>query len=140
MIDLEKFQAIFKEYPYIACAYLFGSFASGKTGPMSDMDIAILLKSPYPQGRELIHEEDYLAYRISKSFGIREIDLIDLNSQKLIFQHNVLKTSKLIYDSDPEFRIRFESHVIMEYCDFESTLRFIKKFKRYGLEKRLTKI
>jgi len=47
MFNLEKLHAIFKEYPYIACAYLFGSFASGKTGPMSDMDIAILLKAPY---------------------------------------------------------------------------------------------
>jgi predicted nucleotidyltransferase len=140
MVDLIKFQEIFKEYPYIACAYLFGSLASGKTGPMSDMDIAILLKAPYPHGRELIHEEDLIAYKIAKSFGVQEVDLIDLNSQKLIFQHNILRTSKLIYDSDPSFRIRFESRVIMEYCDFEPTLRFIRKFILYGLEKRLSTI
>jgi uncharacterized protein len=94
MLDLEKFKTIFKDYPYIAAAYLFGSYATGKTGPMSDVDIAILLKEPHPKGRELIHEEDYLSYKIVKALGVKEVDLIELNKQGLIFVHNVLKTGK----------------------------------------------
>ncbi|MDO9288280.1 MAG: nucleotidyltransferase domain-containing protein [Thermodesulfovibrionales bacterium] len=59
-LDMEKLKDIFKDYPYIASAYLFGSYAKGRTGPMSDVDIAVLLKDNAPKGRELIHTEDYL--------------------------------------------------------------------------------
>lgn len=128
MFEFERLKDIFKDYPYIASAYLFGSQASGKIGPMSDVDIAILLKGNAPTGTKLLHEEDYLAYRIAKALEVREVDLIDLNSKGLIFQHNVLRTGKLIYDDDPTFRIKFEMRVISNFCDFEPTLRFIEKF------------
>jgi len=135
-IEIEKLsevlKPIFMEYPYIAAAYLFGSQVKGKTTPMSDIDIAILIKDNAPKGRELIHEEDYLSYRIEKVLKVGEIDLVELNSQGLIFQHNVLKTGRLIYNGDPEFRIRFESRVISNFCDFEVTLRFIEKHHTEG--------
>jgi|SRR3972149_1657530 len=132
MIDTKKLRDIFEDYPYIVSAYLFGSQASGKIGPMSDVDIAILLKEDAPKGRELIHEEDYLAYKIARALGVKEVDLIDLNSQGLIFKHNILRTGKLIYDADPRFRISFEMRLIREFCDFEPTLRFIEKFHLKG--------
>ncbi|MGQ9571361.1 MAG: type VII toxin-antitoxin system MntA family adenylyltransferase antitoxin [Thermodesulfovibrionales bacterium] len=132
MIDTKKLENIFKDYPYIASAYLFGSQALGKIGPMSDVDIAILLKEDAPKGRELIHEEDHLAYKITVALGVKEVDLIDLNSQRLIFRHNVLRTGKLIYDADPRFRISFEMRVITEFCDFEPTLKFIEKYHFKG--------
>jgi predicted nucleotidyltransferase len=140
MIDAEKLKNLFKDYPYIASAYLFGSQASGKTKPMSDVDIAILLKEDAPKGRELIHEEDYLAYKIAKALGVKEVDLIDLNSQGLIFKHNILRTGKLIYDADPRFRISFEMRVISEFCDFEPTLRFMNKYYFKGYMMRLAKL
>jgi len=55
MLEMESLEDLFEDYPYIASAYLFGSYASGRTGPMSDVDIAVLLKKPYPEGRYLIH-------------------------------------------------------------------------------------
>ena len=132
MLDIKKLEDIFKDYPYIASAYLFGSQSSGKAGPMSDVDIAVLLKDNAPKGRELIHEEDYLSYRIAKSLGVKKVDVIDLNTQGLIFQHNVLRTGRLIYEADPAFRIEFEARVIINFCDFEPTLRFIEKFHHQG--------
>lgn len=140
MLNTEKLKDILKDYPYIAAAYLFGSQKSGKTTPMSDVDIAILLKDNAPKGRELIHEEDYLAYKIAKILGLKEIDLIDLNSQGLIFQHNVLKTSMLIYDADPDFRIKFVTRVLSHYCDFELTLRFMDEYYFEGYRRRLARL
>ena len=140
MIDTEKLKNIFKDYPYIASAYLFGSHAFGKIGPMSDVDIAILLRDNALKGRELIHEEDYLSYRIAKAIQAKEVDLIELNRQGLIFVHNVLKTGKLIYDADPNFRIKFVSKVISDYCDFEPTLRFMNKYYFKGYMMRLSKL
>jgi len=140
MIDTEKLKNIFEDYPYIVSAYLFGSQASGKTKPMSDVDIAILLRDNVPKGRKLIHEEDYLAYRIAKAIQAKEVDLIELNRQGLIFVHNVLKTGKLIHDADPDFRIKFVSKVISDYCDFEPTLRFMNKYYFNGYMMRLAKL
>lgn len=128
---------IFKDYPYIAAAYLFGSYASGRITPMSDVDIAILLKDNAPKGRELIHKEDYLSYRLADALQVKEVDLIELNKQRLIFVHNVLKTGKLIYDADPDFRIRFVAKAISDYCDFEPTLRFMNNYHFEGYKRRL---
>lgn len=123
----EKLSNIFKGYPYIASAYLFGSHASGKVTQESDVDIAILIKDNAPRGKELLHEEDYLAYKVAKVLGVKEVDLIDLNSKGMIFQHNVLRTGNLIYDGDPAFRIKFETRVIIRFCDFEPTLRYLER-------------
>lgn len=136
MLDLEKLKAIFRDYPYIAAVYIFGSHATGKAGPMSDVDIAVLLTQNAPKGRELIHKMDYLAYRI-EALQAREVDLIELNNQGLIFQHNVLRTGKLIYDADPAFRIEFTVKVISNYCDFEPTIRFMNNYYFEGYKRRL---
>lgn len=136
-VDIEKLKNIFREYPYIASAYLFGSAASGKAGPMSDVDIALLLKDSAPTGRILIHEEDFLAYRIADALQVKEVDLIELNGKGLIFAHNVLKTGKLIYDAAPDFRIRFVAKVISDYCDFEPTIRFMNNYYFQGYKRRL---
>lgn len=140
MLDIEKIKFILKDYPYIAAAYLFGSHVSGKSGSMSDVDIAILLKDNAPKGRELIHEEDYLSYRIAQVLGVRELDLVDLNSQGLIFQHNVLKISMLIYDADTDFRVKFVTRVLSHYCDFEPTLRFMDEYYFEGYKRRLARL
>jgi len=132
MLNIEKLKEIFKDYPYIASAYLFGSQVSCKITPMSDVDIAILLKDNAPKGRELVHEEDYLSYKIAKALEVKEVDIISINNQGLIFQHNVLKCGRLIYDANPALRIKFEMKVISSFCDFEPTLRFIEKFHLQG--------
>jgi predicted nucleotidyltransferase len=140
MLDLEKLKPIFEDYPYIAAAYLFGSYATGKISPMSDVDIAVLLKEPHPKGRELMHEMNYLSYRIEKALQAEEVDLIELNNQGLIFQHNILRTGKLIYDADRDFRVKFVAKVISKYCDFEPTLRFMNNYYFEGYKKRLARL
>ncbi len=127
---------LFRQYRYVTAAYLFGSASSGRAGPMSDLDIAILLSDDAPRGKELIHDEDYLAYQLEKLLGAGEVDLIDLNRQSLTFRHTVLRTGSLIYDADPPARVRFEAQVISAFCDFEPTLRFIEENSRRGRLKR----
>ena len=104
---------------------------------MSDVDIAVLLGEKAPRGRHLVHEEDYMAYKASRILKVKQVDLISLNGQGLVFQHNVLRTGRLFYDADPLFRVRFEMGVISEYCDFEPTLRFMEKFHRQGRMRRI---
>jgi predicted nucleotidyltransferase len=138
--DLQKLKCTFEEYPYIASAWLFGSQAKGKVWKLSDVDIAILVNDKTPTGRELLHDESYLSYQLSKTLGGKEVDLVNLKSQGLIFQHNVLRTGIVIYDPAPDYRIRFETRVIINYCDFEPTLRFMEKFYLQGRLRRLGRL
>ena len=124
--------AIFKAYDYIAAAYLFGSQIRGTDNPMSDLDIAILLKENAPSTILRLKEKLLLEYKIQSHFGLNQVDLVELNLQGVVFQHNVLKTGKLIYDGDPIFRKKFETKVILEYCDFKPTLRLIEKYHLQG--------
>ena len=104
---------------------------------MSDVDIAVLLRDNAPKGRELIHKEDYLSYRIANALQAKEVDIVELNRQGLIFVHNVLKTGMLIYDADPDFRIKFIVKIISNFCDFEPTLRFMSNYYFEGYKRRL---
>jgi len=140
MLNMEKLKNIFKDYPYIAAAYLFGSQATGKRGPMSDVDIAILLRDNAPEGRKLMHEMDYLSYKIEDALQVKEVDLVELNRQRLIFVHNAMKTGKLIYDADPDFRVRFVAKIISNYCDFEPTLKFMNNYYFEGYKRRLARL
>jgi predicted nucleotidyltransferase len=137
--SFEKLKDVFEDYPYIVSAYLFGSQATGKLTSESDVDIAILLRNDAPKGKELLHEEDYLAYKAAKMLGVKEVDLIDLNSKGIVFQHNVLRTGVLIYDADPAFRIKFETEVIIRFCDFEPTLRSIERLQLQSRIERFVK-
>lgn len=140
MFEIEGIKNIFKDYSYIASAYLFGSQAIGKRGPLSDVDIAILLKDNAPKGRELIHQENYIAYRLADVLQVKEVDLVEINREQLIFVHNVLKTGKLIYDADPDLRIRFVARIISDYCDFEPTIRFMNNYYFEGYKRRLARL
>lgn len=131
-IHFEKLKDVFNDYPYIASAYFFGSHVSGKTTLESDVDIAILVKNNAPKGKEFLHEEDYLAYKVARMLGVKEVDLVDLNSKGIVFQHNVLRTGILVYDGDPAFRIKFETEVIIRFCGFEPTLRYIENLQLKG--------
>lgn len=124
--------SIFKAYDYMAAAYIFGSQIRGTNNPLSDLDIAILLKENAPLALALLDEKLLLEYKIQSSFGLYQVDLIELNRQGLAFQHNVIGTGKLVYEGDPPFRKMFETKVISDYCDFRPTLRLIEKYHLQG--------
>jgi predicted nucleotidyltransferase len=141
MLNFGKLNYIFGEYPYIVCAYLFGSYATGRESPMSDVDIAVLSDEELaPKGRELLHEIDYLSYRIATCLHVKDVDVVGLNNKGHAFAHNVLKTGKLIYDANPDKRIKFAVKVISYYCDFQPTIKFLNKYYFAGYRRRLRAI
>ena len=90
---IEKITSLFKTYPFIVAAYQYGSTVRGQEGPLSDLDIAILVdEQQAPTGVELLRIEMLLAYEVQKQLGIPEVDLITLNHQRLTMQqtnHNI---------------------------------------------------
>lgn len=124
--------AVLQECDFITAAYLFGSHARGTATSESDVDIAILLRDDAPRGLKLGDELALLGARIQRAIGGTAVDLVPLNGQGVVFQHTVLRQGRVLFDRDPAARRRFEWKVIMEFCDFEPTLRFMQKYQLRG--------
>jgi predicted nucleotidyltransferase len=132
-INRDEVASLFGAYPFIAAAYQFGSTVRGQEGPLSDLDIAILVDDKRaPSALDLLRIELILAHELQKHLAVSEIDLITLNRQKLHLQHGILRTGRLVYDADPKYRIRFTQRVIEAYLDFQPTLELIGQYHTRG--------
>ena len=132
-INTEEIAPLFRVYPFIAAAYQFGSTARGQEGPLSDLDIGILVDDKRaPSDLDLLRIELLLAYELQKQLTVSEVDLITLNRQRLPLQYAVLRTGRLIYEADPKYRVRFAQKVVQAYLDFEPTLELMGRFHTQG--------
>lgn len=85
--------------------WVFGSEASGRARPDSDLDLAALFRRR-PAAIDLLDA----AERASAKLG-RKIDLVDLDQVTPILATQVLRHGRLIVDRDPARRHRFEATV-----------------------------
>jgi len=132
-INQDEVAPLFRAYPFIVAAYQFGSTVRGQEGPLSDLDIAILVDDKRaPSALDRLRIELILAHELQKHLGVSEIDLITLNLKRLHLQHSILRTGRLIYETDPKYRIRFAQKVIQAYLDFQPTLELIGQFHTRG--------
>ena len=110
---LKKSLSLDKEVMF---AYVFGSYGLEKTGPLSDVDIALYLVSTeriWKKKMELIGD-------ITSILKTDEVDLIIFNEASLSLCYQVLKTGKLLFSKNELLRISFISNVHDMYCDTES--------------------
>jgi len=132
-IDIKEISVTFRPYPFIVAAYQFGSTIRGGEGPLSDLDIAILVRDEQtPLAVDLLRVELLLAYELQKQLHVQQVDLITLNRQRLPLQYAILRTGRLIFETDPKCRIRFVQKVIQDYLDFQPTLELIGQFHTKG--------
>jgi len=111
MIDIEtldRLRRLFRRFPEVKIAYLFGSHAKGNTGPLSDIDIAYVFD---PRIKETLYRDLELEASISKVLGIDNVDCYLLNKMPLQFQYEVITTGKVIYVEDDSFRKRYEERI-----------------------------
>lgn len=106
----------------VVAVYLFGSYASGRTGPLSDVDVAVLLdEANFPSS--YFDRELELLGKVNHTLRTDEVSFVLLNKVPLTVQYGVLKASKLIYCKDEIKRVRFETIVFDRYLDFAVVLR-----------------
>lgn len=126
---------ILKKHPHVISAYQFGSTVNGTDGPLSDLDIALLVddKNSPPDAGSIL-DEGLLCHRIARSLktSYDEVDVKYLNRSSLLFQHTVIRTGDVVYDANPEVRRLYEWKIIQAYLDFEPTLRWMGQFQKEG--------
>lgn len=130
--------SVWPDYPFVLAAYHFGSSVRGANRPDSDVDVAILLtpEAAKTQNDELVVPFARLQNSLERCLGIGKLDLVPLNDQGVVFQHNVLRTGRLVYERDRRSRALFEARVISWYCDFLPTLQLIERYHIQGRRKR----
>lgn len=117
-MEVDALQRCLKRYPEIVAAYLFGSAVSGKMTPMSDIDVALIVRDEATLDEILLLTSN-IASDIQRLFH-REGDVKVLNRiQRLPFLHEVLATGKLIVEREPEIHRRFIRRILTAYLDFQ---------------------
>ena len=118
--QLNKLIIIFKKYPELKIVYLFGSRASGKTGPLSDYDFALYIEQ---EKVKAYHTSVDIAGKISKVLGTDKIDTVVINhTDAPEMKYSVIKNGRIIYEIEP-YRMLIEPRILNEYFDFRFLLR-----------------
>lgn len=107
---------ILKRHP-IKAAYLFGSQSTGKTGPLSDVDIGVLLKGrPSQISRAKILTDVFID--LARMLHTDLIDLIDLEDAPVLLCYNITMKGRLLFTNDQADTNRFVFHALQQFEDF----------------------
>jgi predicted nucleotidyltransferase len=106
----------------VAIVYLFGSTSIGRTSPMSDIDIGVVLRDVnLLKHSKKNYTKLYAIFAdIYPSFAI---DIVFLQSAPVTLQYDALKNGKLLFEADPKHRADYEAEVMKMYFDFLPVLR-----------------
>jgi REP element-mobilizing transposase RayT/predicted nucleotidyltransferase len=97
----------------IAIAYLFGSVVRGRTGPLSDVDIAVWFRD------EMELEGRYeLAFQLRKLLGVESLHLVALNRAPIELKYQIIKEGRVIFSDSVMTRVEFEAKILSQYADY----------------------
>ncbi len=99
----------------VDCAWLFGSTARGEAGPLSDVDVAVLL-SPSLAPQERLDVAAALWENLERRCP--RVDLVILEEAPPALRHRVFRDGILLIERDERRRVAFETRAIQEYLDF----------------------
>lgn len=119
----EKLPQILVDFPNIHLVYLFGSQVTGKTGPMSDYDLAI-----FDAAREdSLDLQAAFQYAVVKLLNTERVDVVLLNRAPVELAYSIIADGKLLYQKDTYTRVEFEAGVMSKYGDYLPVLRFFQQ-------------
>jgi hypothetical protein len=93
-------------------AYLFGSYAIQRSGPLSDLDVAVYIDRRVNFWNYRLR----LMEKLTRVLKTDHVDLVILNETPPLLSYEVIKYGRILKD-DPSRRIPFEARVIGEYLD-----------------------
>jgi predicted nucleotidyltransferase len=113
--DRKKLQALIKKH-HIALLLLFGSRATGRYSPDSDLDLGVLFNSD---------AYDQVAVRsdLLRVFPGYDIDLVVLNHSDAVLNFEIISNYQLLYSVNQERFINFYVNTVKQYHDIQKFLR-----------------
>ena len=95
-------------------AYLFGSTARDREGPLSDIDVAVLLDVDTDAGEVTGRLTDILSRRLKTD----RLDLVSLRELPVPVRYRVVRDGSLLICRDHAARQRFTAQTVLLYLDF----------------------
>ena len=135
-LPLDDLRGFAKERPEIVALYLFGSRASGTSGPLSDVDVALLLDGAAlaedPEKKPLGAKVHYMT-ELQAALGRSDVDVVLLQRATPLLAHRVIDRGQLVFCRDDRARARFHARALMRYFD----TRPLRQLERSYLRRRL---
>ncbi len=100
----------------VVVAYLFGSQATGKAGPLSDVDVAVLFDRALDE-RARFDLQLRLQGEAASAVRQDSVDVVALNAASPLLRHRAIRDGRALVDRDPLARVRFEARTILDYLD-----------------------
>ena len=111
---------------------MFGSVATGRARPDSDIDIAVLLDSKVQPSQFLEYRLELMA-DLGSALQRFNVDVVVATP---LLAHRVLSQGRLVFERSASARVRFQVQTASRYLDlipmFETHIRYLKKSVREG--------
>jgi predicted nucleotidyltransferase len=106
----------------VILAYLYGSQVTGKAGPLSDVDIAVLF-SPGVSKDERLSRVLKLMGDLAHVFRRDDVNVLDLDEGTPLLNNNVRLKGRGIYCVDERARAEFVLRALQQFVDTEPLRR-----------------
>ena len=100
----------------VALAYLFGSQAEAKAGPLSDVDIAVLLGPQVPREQWFDTQLDLIS-ELTSLWHRNDVDVVILNQATPVLAYEVVRFGQVLYEVEPGTRVDYEVAALRRYVD-----------------------
>lgn len=119
-INLSPVSETLQQNDKVSAAWVFGSVATGKDRPDSDIDIAVL----FIEGLDKQIRFDIRLAIAAELAGLtgREIDVLDMQAAPLLLQHQVRRFGYLLFEKDHVYRMDFDVKSRRQFLDFSPRL------------------
>ncbi len=108
-------RTVLTQHTDVQAGYLFGSAGTGKRGPLSDIDIAVLVEPSASRRSPVGDIQDALC----RALRTDDLDLISLAEAPPPVAYRVVRDGRCIYCRDRKAREGFETCAVMRYLDMK---------------------
>lgn len=129
-LDVDALAASLEEYP-LSLAMLFGSRATGTTGELSDLDVAVAFGDDVPEDRRFALLDEMTA-ALTRETGFEAVDLVDLSTVGPYPGYEIVSEGLLLL-GDEDDAVELESKFLQLKLDF----RPVKEEWQAALEERI---
>lgn len=138
-LNIETLVDCLAAQPDVLAAYLFGSYATGKARPGSDVDVAVLLSGT--DAMERFERRLRLMGEVEEALGRRPADVVVLNDAPPLLTHQVLREGRLVFERNRAARVEFEVRTGKIYADLQPMYEYhnrdlFQKIREVGLSGR----
>lgn len=118
--------------PEIHEAYLFGSRATGRAQPHSDIDVAVWVDEDRLTAARGYGYAAELTAHLMAALSTDRIDVVILNAAPPVLYHRVLREGRRVFTRDARATAAREGYALSRYCDYVPQLAKIEAGRRAG--------